>query len=316
MGQDRPPEALGQLQVDRNLEEAAPTGEVLVDLAGDVVDPPRRAEDAGADGGGQLHQHVVMVLALEGHPHEPGRGGGQEQRADGAVHGAVGDVEQAIAVGLLGQAGPQPGERRVVRPAPAEVVDELAIRLHGRGPSRSAGGGWRCRRRRCAGRPPGCTRAARRPRRRAGRPDTGTRPRPAAWAAARPGRRAARCRPAPGPGSPAVNALGDLAGRHRHPDPGPDLVDRLVVGDRHQPAPHVASRPQLGIGPQGGQKRLRPGVVGLDRPEQGAADPHHHLARARPRSLQTVASPHLVNERRGRPVRSAPILPIQPVYHA
>ena len=81
-----------------------------------------------------------------------------------------------------------------------------------------------------------------------------------ALVAGRPASRGARpAGPAPGP-------------------PGADLVDRLVVGDRHQPAPDVAVRPQVGVGPQGGQERLRPGVVGVDRAEQGAADPHHHRA--------------------------------------
>ena len=41
-------------------------------------------------------------------------------------------------------------------------------------------------------------------------------------------------------------------------------------------AAHVAARPQVRVGLQGGEERLGPGVVGVDGPEQGPAHPQHH----------------------------------------
>ena len=172
-----------------------------------------------------------------------------------------------------------------------------------------------------------------------GRPGTGTRPPPAASAVRRPGRRAAPCRPAPArPAHPESHAplkrpppaptpepepepepeptpLSETSTSPPvpAPDPRPDLVDRLVVGDRHQPPPHVAPRPQRrdrpARRPETSPTRHRP-----PRPAPaGRGKPASPPARARPRSLRTVASPHLVNERRARPVRSAgPSCPIHP----
>src|SRR3712207_8377236 len=51
-------------------------------------------------------------------------------------------------------------------------------------------------------------------------------------------------------------------------------IDRLVVGDRDQPPPEVAARPQVGIGAQRRQEGLRPGVVRLDPIEQGRSEEH------------------------------------------
>ena len=48
-----------------------------------------------------------MVLQVEGHPHQPLSRGRQQQRADRAVDGAVGHVEDAGAVGSTGELGVQ-----------------------------------------------------------------------------------------------------------------------------------------------------------------------------------------------------------------
>ena len=48
-----------------------------------------------------------MILELEGDPDQAVRRGGQQQRAEGTVHGSVGDVEQAVGLGPGGQPLPQ-----------------------------------------------------------------------------------------------------------------------------------------------------------------------------------------------------------------
>ena len=63
-------EAVGEPQVDRHVERAAASGEVLVELAGGGVEPRRVAQDARADVGGERGEHVVVVLARERDPHE------------------------------------------------------------------------------------------------------------------------------------------------------------------------------------------------------------------------------------------------------
>jgi len=119
-------------------------GEVLVELAGDVVvdarearqsvegpvgaeDAAGRAEDPRADGGGELFEHGVVAFELEGHPDEAGGGGGQQQRAGRAVHRAVGDVEQAVPVGLGGQPGPEPAKSVVSSKANVRSSRNLAV---------------------------------------------------------------------------------------------------------------------------------------------------------------------------------------------
>jgi hypothetical protein len=55
-------------------------------------------------------------------------------------------------------------------------------------------------------------------------------------------------------------------------------VDGAPMGDRHQPRFDVGIRVETWVGPHGGQKRLRPGIFGIDRPEHRAADAQHRRA--------------------------------------
>ena len=119
------PEPRGEAQVDRDVERAPAAGEVLVELARDAVEARRRQEDPRAHRGRQGVEHGVVALAREGDAHEPLRRGGQQERAERAVDGAVGDVEQPLAVGPCRRARRGPG-RASPRPAPGMPSNRLA----------------------------------------------------------------------------------------------------------------------------------------------------------------------------------------------
>ena len=110
VGQHRAAEPGREAEVERQVEAGAAPGEVLLELAGGLVEPPRGAQDPGADLAGQASEHRVEALAFVGDPDQPGRGGGQQQRADRRVEGAVGDVEQALVLGLGDEPGVQRGQ--------------------------------------------------------------------------------------------------------------------------------------------------------------------------------------------------------------
>ena len=78
-------------------------------------------------------------------------------------------------------------------------------------------------------------------------------------------------------GEVGVEAAGvrDVGRRGGATGAGAQLVERLAVGDRHEPAADVAVRTQAGIRPHGGQERLGPCVVGVGGGEQGPAHAHH-----------------------------------------
>jgi hypothetical protein len=95
----RAAEASGQLPVDRQVEVVAPALEVLVELAAGLVEPVGRLEHAGAHALGQVFEDRVAVLALEAEADDAGGRGGDEQRADRAVGGGVGDVDQLLGLG-------------------------------------------------------------------------------------------------------------------------------------------------------------------------------------------------------------------------
>ena len=59
---------------------------------------------------GQGLQDRVVVLARVGHPDQADVGRGEQQRADRAVHGAVGDVEDALGLCGGGEALAQPAQ--------------------------------------------------------------------------------------------------------------------------------------------------------------------------------------------------------------
>ena len=122
VAQHRAPEPGGQPPVQRQVERVPAAREILVEFPGGRVEADRGAEDARADLVGQRLQHGVVTLAGEGHPDQALLGGGQQQRADRAVDGAVGDVEQAVLLGRGGQPGVQPAQ-------PGRVVGE-GLRQH------------------------------------------------------------------------------------------------------------------------------------------------------------------------------------------
>src|SRR5829696_9211527 len=93
---DAATEAFCEPKIDRHLELGPPLGEILVELTSRVVQPGRCAQHPRADRGRQLRQHGVVVLDVVGDADQADGGGGQEQLADWAVYGAVGDVEQVV----------------------------------------------------------------------------------------------------------------------------------------------------------------------------------------------------------------------------
>ena len=60
--------------------------------------------------------------------------------------------------------------------------------------------------------------------------------------------------------------IGHVRDRHRPAAGGPMGVEHLAGCDPEQPSAQVPVVPQARIGPQGGQHRLLPAVVGVDRP--------------------------------------------------
>ena len=61
--------------------------------------------------GRQQGKHAVVVLGVVGHPHQALRRRRQQQRADGGVDRGVGDVEQALGLGVLAESAPEPRQR-------------------------------------------------------------------------------------------------------------------------------------------------------------------------------------------------------------
>ena len=122
-------EPADQPEVDRHVEGAASAGEVLVELAGDVVCAPTRPQDPRADDVGQAVEHRVVALAFERDAHHALVGRGDEERAAGSVDRPVGDVKEVVGVGLLGQPTPEGvdltvgGSRELMR----ELFDDLTI---------------------------------------------------------------------------------------------------------------------------------------------------------------------------------------------
>ena len=149
--------------------------------------------------------------------------------------------------------------------------------------SRSAPAGDRCGAgRRChpllpGGRLRGCRRRWPRPLHRAGRRGSGRRRSAAAAAGARgappTGRSPIRRAVASRLGRSGTSAVGTARRFPARVD-----VDRLAVRDRHQPRLDVGVGRQIRIGAERGQERLRPGVLGLGRADDGSADAQHRRA--------------------------------------
>ena len=110
------------------------------------------------------------------------------------------------------------------------------------------------------------------------------------------GRRPASGRSSGRPAGPRPARARRLAAR--------ELVDRLAVGDRHQPPAHVAVGSQPRVRLQRRQERLGPGVLGVGRGEQRPAHPHHDRAVLLDDLLERTHQPHDVNVAARRGVRS------------
>src|SRR5262249_21685116 len=99
-----------QPPVQRQAEAAPLPGEVLAKFPRGGVQAGRSVEDAGADPVGQRLQDGVVILAGVSNPDQPSLGRGQQQRADRAVDGPVGDVKDPIPLRRRGQPGAQPAQ--------------------------------------------------------------------------------------------------------------------------------------------------------------------------------------------------------------
>ena len=96
MAQHGAPESGRKPPVQRQVEAAPSPGEVLVEFPCGRVQTGGGVEDTGADPVGQGLQDGVVAFAGVGDPDQAGLGRGQQQRANGAVDGPVGDVEDAV----------------------------------------------------------------------------------------------------------------------------------------------------------------------------------------------------------------------------
>ena len=230
---------------------------------------PGASSTRGLTASASACEHGVVVLDRERDAHQPGGRAREQQRADRAVDGAVGDVEQAVRARRVPPAS-RCSRVEVVRVPRTGTGRRRSSTPPGRSPGRS-GAGSRRRRRRRAGRPRRCRRRARRRRRRAGRRGGGRRRRAAAWSAGRPapttgrgrGRRAAA-------GRSGTSATGTACRAARRTT---SIALRCAIVTSQ--ASTLASAGQVGVGAQGGQERLRPGVVGVDRADDRAADAQH-----------------------------------------
>jgi len=79
--------------------------EVLIQLAGDVVELRGRPEDAGAQRSRQTGEDNVVIFDLERNANQPTWGGRDQERSKRAVDRAVGHVQQPFPLGLCDQAG-------------------------------------------------------------------------------------------------------------------------------------------------------------------------------------------------------------------
>ena len=109
-------------QSSGQLEVVAAALEVLVELAPHLVEAAGRLEHPGADPVGELVEDLVVVLGLEGEPHEARRRGRDEERTDRAVGRGVGDVDELLRLGA-GQGGGEVGGRIGGRAAAAALLE-------------------------------------------------------------------------------------------------------------------------------------------------------------------------------------------------
>ena len=70
-------------------------------------------------------------------------------------------------------------------------------------------------------------------------------------------------------------SLRDVGNRRRSATLGTDDVNRLVVRNRDKPSLDVGAVGEAWISPQGGEKGLRPGVIGVWSRQHSTAHPEH-----------------------------------------
>ena len=95
--------AAEQRDIERQIEPAPVSLEVLVELAPRGVDRLRRAQHAHAEGAGEALE-LPLGLGVVGDAAETALGRRDEQAADGRVDEVVGDVEQVLARGGVSEA--------------------------------------------------------------------------------------------------------------------------------------------------------------------------------------------------------------------
>jgi hypothetical protein len=106
-------EARGEAEVQRQVEPAPPASEVLVQLVGGDIQPPRGVQDPRADPRGQGLQHLIVAFARVGDPDQARLGRRQQQRPHRRVERAVGHIEQAVGVRAVGQPVVQTAQLRL-----------------------------------------------------------------------------------------------------------------------------------------------------------------------------------------------------------
>ena len=183
----------------------APALEVLVELAPGLVEPAGRLEHPGADPLGEVVEDSSWSSRLEAEPHEARRRGGDEERADGAVGGGVGHVDEVLGLGA-GERGREVGGRIGGGAAQALSRGSRGRRVIGGTPP---GGARRGRPARSGVPRPRSSRARRRCRRTGDRPGSAAPPRPAACRAARP---TARHRSSSSAGASSAPLVGQRSG--------------------------------------------------------------------------------------------------------
>ncbi len=95
-------EAAAELPVDRQVEAVELAGEIAVELTALLVERRRRLQDPRRDPCREIDEQHLGVLARQADADEAAWRAGQEQRPERRIDGRVGDVEQALGGGDLG----------------------------------------------------------------------------------------------------------------------------------------------------------------------------------------------------------------------
>ena len=89
------------------------------------------AQDARADLAREVLEHAIVVLAGVGDSDQSRVGRGEQQASDGAVDGAVADVEQVFGLRVRGEPLAEPAHVIVVNGhSPLQGIGEVEFRAH------------------------------------------------------------------------------------------------------------------------------------------------------------------------------------------